>query len=109
MRLGLIVISIDFDNVSCDPTKAALWVAKAVETFAVEVPVLSERGTSNGLSRSQTPSSKSARETEEDDIDLSKMMIDNREERIEDVVRSGKITHSFLGRYAIPLTTELSD
>lgn len=67
-----------------------IWVAETIEKFTVEVPVLSERGSPNDVSRSQTPFTKGKQRSEEtNDIDLSNMVIDNGEERLEDVVRNG--------------------
>lgn len=87
----LTVSSINFKNVPSDPVEAAVWVAETIDKFTTEVPVLSGRSSANGLSRSQTPSSKGAQGPEEEiEVDFSKIVTDEEEEKFENKVRNGK-------------------
>jgi len=68
-----------------------LWVAATIDKFTTVVPVISEQGSSNGLSRSQTPSSRGVQEPEKGNgVDFSGIVTGDGIERIQDVVRNCK-------------------
>ena len=90
MTSELKIASIDFSSVPETPSKAALWVAKIIEEFAAEAPLLSRRISINGPSGEARLHTKTLGLKRDIDVKLSSGDTDGYEEKAKLTARNGE-------------------